>query len=114
MSFAFAWMRRFAARERAHISRKRRSWPPAVLILLSRSDAEDGQGKAQNNALTTVSEGRKTLAPGIGFGGSFPRIWCDRHAVYLGNQANSSTTYAELFTSVCRPNFAGTGSLLTA
>jgi len=42
-----------------------------------------------------------SLAPAVGFGGSFPCVRGELIAVCLGNQANSATTRTDFFTAVC-------------
>ena len=63
-------------------------------------------------ALTEQSARRKTSireesiyysgqTPAVGFGGFFPCNWCELSRFCLGNQANSATARAYVFTAIC-------------
>jgi hypothetical protein len=42
-----------------------------------------------------------SLAPAVGLGRVFPYVWGSLSTFALGNQANSATAQAEVFTAVC-------------
>jgi hypothetical protein len=49
--------------QEAHTSRKRRPWRTGTSILLTGSDAEDGQAEVQNRPFTTAAARRATTSP---------------------------------------------------
>jgi len=69
--------------------------------LLSKSLWVTAQSRQRRDSTTELRFQNITVAPEVGFGGSFPCIDAIETQFTWGNQANSSTTRASFFTAIC-------------